>query len=94
MGPASAGDLTKSTDSVIIAAMKTVTTHEAKTHLSRLLREVQAGEEVVIARGNTPLARLVPVVAAPQQRRFGTARGLVSIGDDFDQPLADFDDYR
>jgi prevent-host-death family protein len=74
--------------------MKTVTTHEAKTHLSRLLREVQAGEEVVIARGDTPLARLVPVVAAPPQRRFGTARGLVSIADDFDQPLADFDDYR
>jgi prevent-host-death family protein len=74
--------------------MKTVTTHQAKTHLSRLLREVQAGEEVVIARGDTPLARLVPVVAAPPQRRFGTARGLVSIADDFDQPLADFDDYR
>jgi prevent-host-death family protein len=74
--------------------MKTVTTHQAKTHLSRLLREVQAGEEVVIARGDTPLARLVPVVAAPLQRRFGTARGLVSIADDFDQPLADFDEYR
>jgi prevent-host-death family protein len=74
--------------------MKTVTTHQAKTHLSRLLREVQAGEEVVIARGDTPLARLVPVVAAPPQRRFGTARGLVSIADDFDQPLADFDEYR
>jgi prevent-host-death family protein len=86
--------LTKSTDSVIIVFMKTVTTHQAKTHLSRLLREVQAGEEVVIARGDTPLARLVPVVAAPLQRRFGTARGLVSIADDFDQPLADFDEYR
>lgn len=77
----------------MITPMKTVTTHQAKTHLSRLLREVQAGEEVVIARGDTPLARLVPVVAAAQ-RRFGTARGLVSIADDFDHPLADFDEYR
>lgn len=86
--------MTKSTDSVIIIPMKTVTIHEAKTHLSRLLREVQAGEEVVIARRTTPLARLVPLLAARQERRFGTARGLISIADDFDEPLADFDEYR
>jgi prevent-host-death family protein len=41
--------------------MKTVTTHEAKTHLSRLLTEVEAGEEMVIYRGSRPAARLVPV---------------------------------
>ena len=41
--------------------MKTVSTHQAKTHLSRLLREVQAGETVVILSGSAPMARLVAV---------------------------------
>lgn len=41
--------------------MKTVTTHQAKTHLSRLLREVQAGDTVVILSGSTPMAQLVAV---------------------------------
>lgn len=73
--------------------MKTVTTHEAKTHLSRILREVLAGEEIVIARGGTPLVRLVPVAETRPRRRFGTARGQVSMAEDFDAPLAEFDDY-
>lgn len=41
--------------------MKTATTHEAKTHLSRLIREVQAGETVVILSGKTPVARLTAI---------------------------------
>lgn len=45
--------------------MKTVTVHEAKTHLSRLLREVEAGEEIVIKRGNKVVARLT----APKETR-------------------------
>jgi prevent-host-death family protein len=49
--------------------MKTVTTHEAKTHLSRLLAEVEAGEEVVICRGTTPAARLVPTMRKPARKR-------------------------
>lgn len=49
--------------------MKTVSTHEAKTHLSRLLAEVEAGEEIVICRGTTPTARLVPVSRKPVRRR-------------------------
>jgi prevent-host-death family protein len=49
--------------------VKTVTTHEAKTHLSRLLAEVEAGEEVTIARGARPVARLVPVKRAPRRAR-------------------------
>jgi prevent-host-death family protein len=49
--------------------MKKVTTHEAKTHLSRLLGQVEAGEEIVICRGATPLARLVPISREPIRRR-------------------------
>ncbi|MBY0273824.1 type II toxin-antitoxin system Phd/YefM family antitoxin [Candidatus Binatia bacterium] len=41
--------------------MKTVTTHEAKTHLSRLIAEVEAGEEIIIRRGAQAVARIVPL---------------------------------
>ena len=74
--------------------MKTVTMHEAKTHLSRLVREVEAGEEIVIARGKEPVVRLVPVATSMQARQFGTAKGLIQIHDDFDAPLDDFQEYR
>ena len=60
--------------------------HEAKTHLSRLLRRVAAGEEIVIARGGRPVARLVPV-EPPPQRALGRDRGLFEVPDDFDAPL-------
>ena len=45
------------------------TVHEAKTHLSRLLARVEAGEEIVVARGNVPIARIVPLVSARPKRR-------------------------
>jgi len=60
--------------------------HEAKTHLSKLLERVAAGEEVIIAKSGVPVARLVP--AAPvQERPLGTEKGRVFVGDDFDAPL-------
>lgn len=49
--------------------MRSVTTHEAKTHLSRLLGRVAAGEEIVICRGERPLARLVPIGPARKRSR-------------------------
>ena len=63
-----------------------VNVHEAKTHLSRLLQRVAAGEEIVIARNGRPVARLVPIAPAAQ-RLFGTDRGLFEVPDDFDAPL-------
>ncbi len=65
--------------------MKVVNVHEAKTHLSRLLERVDAGEEIVIARNGKPVARLVAVSAAP--RRPGRLKGRLRIGADFDAPL-------
>lgn len=62
--------------------------HEAKTHLSRLLEKVEAGEEIVIARAGVPVARLVPVRAAAK-RELGFERGRMFIADDFDAPLPD-----
>ncbi len=65
--------------------MKVVNVHEAKTHLSRLLERVDAGEEIVIARNGKPVARLVAVSAEP--RRPGRLKGRLRIGADFDAPL-------
>ena len=64
-----------------------VNTHEAKTQLSKLLARVQAGEEIVIARAGTPVARLVPIESHVANRQPGTAMGQVEITDDFDAPL-------
>lgn len=74
--------------------MKIVNVHEAKTHLSRLLEEALAGEEIVIARGNQPIVRLVLVESARSQRTLGWAKGQVRVAEDFDQPLDDFAEYR
>ncbi len=68
---------------------RSVTVHEAKTHLSRLLEHVERGEEIVIARGRKPVARLVPVTRADGGRRFGALRGQVKVGPSFFDPLPD-----
>ena len=74
--------------------MNKVNIHEAKTHLSRLIQEVLDGGEVVIARDNVPLVQLVLLDSAKSARILGTAKGKVTLAADFDEPLADFDDYR
>jgi prevent-host-death family protein len=66
--------------------MSTVSVHEAKTHLSRLLQLVEAGEEVVIARAGKPVARLVPVVEMLPKVP-GRLKGKFVVPDDFDDPL-------
>lgn len=66
-----------------------VNVHEAKTHLSRLLSRVAAGEEIIIAKSGKPCAVLVPFGAAAQTRRPGTAKGKIVVGADFDAPLPD-----
>ena len=68
--------------------MTVVGIHEAKTHLSRLLRRVAAGEEIVIAKGGQPVARLVPVELR-KSRSLGRDKGLFEVPDDFDAPLPD-----
>lgn len=65
----------------------TVTVHEAKTHFSKLLERVRLGEEVIVAKAGTPVARLVPVESPSKQRQPGSARGKIEIGEDFDAPL-------
>jgi prevent-host-death family protein len=66
--------------------MPTYNMHDAKTHLSRLAERAAGGEEIVIARNGTPLARLVPVEQR-KPRELGFWRGQVWMSDDFDDPL-------
>ena len=67
--------------------MEIVTIHKAKTKLSELLARVEAGEEIVLARGNHPIAKLVPLETRPRKRQFGALRGMISLGPEFFQPL-------
>ncbi|MCZ6825491.1 MAG: type II toxin-antitoxin system Phd/YefM family antitoxin [Gemmatimonadota bacterium] len=67
--------------------MPTVNIHQAKTHLSRLLRLVAAGEEIVIAKAGRPVARLVPFTERRGFRPLGTETGRIVVSDDFDAPL-------
>ncbi len=66
--------------------MSTVSVHEAKTHLSRLLQQVEAGEEVVITRAGEPIACLV-AVGPKLPREPGRLKHAIAIGDDFEAPL-------
>lgn len=70
---------------------KAVNIHEAKTHLSRLVERVEAGEEITLARAGRPVARLVPYLARREPRFPGIWKGQVRIGPDFDDPLPEFD---
>ena len=65
--------------------MRQVTVREAKTHLSRLLREIAGGQDVVITRWGRPVARLVPIQEGPPV--FGVDEGRFVVPDDFDEPL-------
>jgi prevent-host-death family protein len=66
---------------------------EAKARFSKLVQKAVSGEEVVIAKDNRPLLRLVPLGAPAGKRKPGSARGRVWMAPDFDRVLEDFEDY-
>ena len=72
-----------------MTGMTTVGIHQAKTHLSELLRRVATGEEILIVRGQVPVARLVPAQPPAGRRKLGMDTGLYIVPDDFDAPLPD-----
>ena len=67
--------------------MKTVGVHEAKTHLSRLIDQAVKGEPFVIAKGGTPMVKVMAIdtPSAEQQRRLGFMAGQFTVPDDFDR---------
>ena len=73
--------------------MQQVTVDDAKKNLGDLIEAAVKGDEVVITLGNRPVVKLVPVGGTKAQPRFGSAKGLITMSDDFDEPLEDFGDY-
>jgi prevent-host-death family protein len=71
----------------------TVNMHQAKSQLSRLVADVQSGEEVLIAKAGKPVARLTRLEIRAEPRRFGTAKGKVRISKDFDAPVPGFEEF-
>lgn len=65
-----------------------VNVHEAKTHLSRLLERAHRGEEIILAKGGVPYARLVPLEAR-EDRKPGRLKGLLTLKEEFFEPLPD-----
>jgi len=66
---------------------KIINIHEAKTHLSRIVDDVAAGAEVIIAKAGKPMARLSPLGAAVKGKRLGLLKGKIKVPDDFNSPL-------
>jgi antitoxin (DNA-binding transcriptional repressor) of toxin-antitoxin stability system len=73
--------------------MHQVSVEEAKTTLPDLIDAAVSGAEVIIAKDPQHVVKLVPVVAAKASPQFGSARGLIVIGDDFEGPIDDLKDY-
>ncbi len=67
--------------------MRSVKVHEAKTNLSKLIARARRGEEVIIARGKTPVVRLVPIGPVHGRRRPGVLCGKLRVGTEFFAPL-------
>jgi prevent-host-death family protein len=65
---------------------------EAKTHLAELIEAAASGEEVIITRGDGSLFKIVPVPSPKPVPKFGSARGLITIANDFNEPLEGFKD--
>lgn len=74
--------------------MTQVNIADAKARFSELVQKAMSGEEVVIARDNKPLLRLVPVGGTGQPRKPGSAKGAVWMAADFDETPEDFEEYR
>jgi prevent-host-death family protein len=65
-----------------------ISIHAAKTHLSRLIARAEAGEEIIIARGNKPVVKLVPIAPKPK-RVFGAMKGQFTVGPEFFEPMSE-----
>jgi antitoxin (DNA-binding transcriptional repressor) of toxin-antitoxin stability system len=66
---------------------------DAQDHLKKLLDDAQQGLTVVIVDEKNRAVQLVPIAAAPKPRKAGSARGQITMADNFDAPLSDFDEY-
>ncbi len=73
--------------------MHEVELKEAKVRLAELIDEAAYGEEVVITRDDGTAFKIIPINQTKPYPKFGSAKGLIEISDDFDEPLEDFKEY-
>jgi prevent-host-death family protein len=73
--------------------MHQVNIDEAKNHLPELIDAAVKGEQIVITKDEQNRVRLVPLQNAKPRPRFGSGKGLITLADDFDEPLKDFEEY-
>ncbi len=73
--------------------MDAVSIHEAKTHFSKLVARAEAGEEIIVRRGQTPVAKLVALDPPSTPREPGALAGRIVMADDFDEIPEGFEDY-
>ena len=73
--------------------MDAVSIHDAKTHFSKLIARAEAGEEIIVRRGQTPVAKIVRYQAPKQPRQLGRLKGRIRIAPDFDEIPEGFEEY-
>jgi antitoxin (DNA-binding transcriptional repressor) of toxin-antitoxin stability system len=73
--------------------MTQVDLEQAQERFLELVELAAGGEEVIISKDQRPLVRLTPILGRSKQRRFGSARGMIHMAPDFDEPLEDFKEY-
>jgi len=73
--------------------MHQINVEDAKSNLPDLIDAAVSGEEIIIAKDEQHIVRLVPVSRTKARPQFGSAKGLISMSDDFDEPLQDFAEY-
>ncbi|MDZ8223652.1 MULTISPECIES: type II toxin-antitoxin system prevent-host-death family antitoxin [unclassified Nostoc] len=73
--------------------MQQITLAEASQNLPDLIEAALGGEEIIIIKDNQPLVKLTPVSSLKHRRQPGSAKGLITISDDFDAPLEEFKEY-
>jgi prevent-host-death family protein len=74
--------------------MYQVSIEEAKKTFPKLLKAALEGEEIIIAKGAKPVAKLISINGEKPQRKLGTAKAVITIASDFDEPLKEFSEYQ
>ena len=73
--------------------MQNIDVNQAKHRLAELIEQTISEGEVIITKEGQPVAKLIPFTKPKKQRKFGSARDLIKISEDFDEPLEDFREY-
>ena len=73
--------------------MTQIDLQQAKERFLELIELAAGGEEVIISKDKRPLVKLTPIFKQKQQRQFGSAKGLITVAEDFDEPIEDFKEY-